>query len=324
MEVSLMSETINVNSGSNDPTERVLSNLNCEFPFEIHGIKYDCVEIPLQMIKFPPGSKERKEILSLSGKDSGIKSKRLGRKAKGDYIYWNGRVIKYNSMEHTMLLVSFIRAKFSQNKEAMEELLSTVGKVLDHDLGHPENPNSSLLKNVFLLTLKSIREDVKRNLNAIKQGEMIGRTLNECSICPAPNLLGTCARCFEIATSGFHPEKGMEICSIAVCSQIPKLCHYDYPMEIIGEKTKKEGVGHPFTVLDRGEHIYSKYEYALMTLGPNEKLKGVLNSCTICPVGNSTCNEFFTINVNVNEKGIRKIMVCPLSVKNGDDCPLSK
>jgi len=232
-----MLKIINVNSGSENKIERILSNLNGKFPFIIYGIKYGSVEIPLQMIKFPPGSSERREILNLSGKDAGKKAKKLGRKAKRDYVYWDGKVIKYNSMEHRQLLKSFIQAKFSQNKEAMEELLSTSGKTLDHDLGHPESPKTSLPKNAFLSILIRIRKDVKRNLNTIKNGEEIGRTLNECSICPDASLLGTCGRCFEIAPSGFHPEEGMEICSIAVCSQTSKdSCLFGYSRKVTGKK----------------------------------------------------------------------------------------
>ena len=320
-----MQEIVNVNSGSNNRTERVLSNLNSEFPFIIHGIKYDSVEIPLQMIKFPPGSPERKEILNLSGKDAGLKAKKLGRKAKRDFVYWDGRVIKYSSIKHTQLLDSFIQAKFSQNKEAMEELLSTTGKTLDHDLGSPESSNTSLPKNTFLFILMSIRRDVKGNLNAIKRGEEIGRTLNECSICTVPHLLGTCVNCFEIAASGYHPEEGIEICSIAVCSQTSKdNCIFGYSREVTGEKIKRKDKEHPFTVWDRKEHVYSEQENSLMALRPNETLVGALNSCTICPVGNGTCSEYFAINVEKFGIENNEIMVCPLSIKNGDDCPLSK
>ena len=320
-----MTETINVNSGSKDRTERVLSNLNGEFPFIIHGRTYASVEIPLQMIKFPPGSEIRETILNLSGKDAGINAKRLGRKAKGNYIYWDGRVIKYNSIEHTELLESFIQAKFSQNKEAMKKLLSTEGRVLDHDLGHPESQNTSLPKNTFLLILTRIRRGVMGNLNAIKRGEAIGSTLNACSVCADPTLFGTCGRCFKIATSGFHPEEGIEICSIAVCSQIPKEnCLFGFSRKVTGGKIEKKEKEHPFAIWDRGEHVYSDCENTLMALRINETLGNVLSSCTICPVGNMTCNEFFTINVEVIGSGIHEIMVCPLSVKRGDDCPFSK
>ncbi|MCK4800248.1 hypothetical protein KAS31_04695 [Candidatus Parcubacteria bacterium] len=168
--------------------------------------------------------------------------------------------------------------------------------------------------------------DIEEKLNAIKPGEKIGNTLDACSICPNPNILRVCDRCFEIEASGFHPEKGIEICSIAICSQtLKENCIFGYSRKVTGEKVAEREKEHSFTVWDRGEHIYSNPENTLIALRPGETLKDVLSSCTICPVGNMTCNEYFTINVVSKEHAtIHKIMVCPLSVTNGDDCPLSK
>lgn len=153
-----MTEVMNVSSGSRTRAERVLSNLNNEFPFIIHGIKYNCIEIPLQMIMHPMGSLERKEILNLSGPDSGKKAKAYGRYAKRDNVYWDGKVIQFGSPEHLAVLDSFIRAKFKQNKEAMEILLSTEGMEITHEIG-PENPKTSLPKEKFCEILTRIREE---------------------------------------------------------------------------------------------------------------------------------------------------------------------
>ena len=147
---------LNISSGSDNVIARVLSNLNGDYLFWINNIRYSSVEKPLQMIKFPEGSKERREIFELSGKDVGRKAKKLGGKAIGDYVYWDREVIEYNSPKHRDLLKMFIWEKFSQNKDAMNVLLKTTDYELDHDVG-PESPNTSLPKDVFLGVLIEIR-----------------------------------------------------------------------------------------------------------------------------------------------------------------------
>lgn len=148
---------LNISSGSDNIIARVLSNLNGDYLFWINNIRYSSVEKPLQMIKFPEGSKKRREIFELSGKDAGRRAKKLGSKAMGDYVYWDGEVIEYNSPKHRDLLKMFIREKFSQNKDAMNVLLKTTAYELDHDVG-PESPNTSLPKDVFLGILMEIRD----------------------------------------------------------------------------------------------------------------------------------------------------------------------
>ena len=320
-----MNYTIIINSKSNSRIGRVLSNESTRYPFKINGKIYYSVRMAHEMIKFPPNSIERNNILNLSKQDAEIMANELGKEAKKDYVYWDGKRFQYNSVEHQMLIASFIREKFYQNKKLMEILLTTENRILDYYQNNSDIKNSILTKETFLFILKGIRKDVISNLYSIKRGQKIGSTLNECSICTAPHLLGTCVNCFEIATSGYHPEEGIEICSIAVCTQNSKdECIFGYSREITGEKKKKKEKEHPFTVWDRKEHVYSEQENSLMALRPNETLGGVLGLFTICPVGNGTCGEYFAINVN--EFGIEnnEIMVCPLSIKSGDDCPLNK
>ena len=149
--------TLNISSGSDNIIARVLSNLNGDYLFWINNIRYSSVEKPLQMIKFPEGSKKRREIFELSGKDTGRRAKKLGSNAMGDYVYWDGEVIEYNSSKHRDLLKMFIWEKFSQNKDAMNVLLKTTVYELDHDVG-PESPNTFLPKDVFLGILMEIRD----------------------------------------------------------------------------------------------------------------------------------------------------------------------
>ena len=154
----VMGKVYNVNSGSKNSIEAVLSNLS-NHSFVIGKRKpFSSVEEALQMIKFLPGSVERNEILDLSGENIGLRAKKLGRKAVGDFVYWNGETIEYNSPEHRELLKMFIEQKFLQNEDAMKGLLSTIDGELDHDVG-PESPNTSLPKDVFLEILIGIRNE---------------------------------------------------------------------------------------------------------------------------------------------------------------------
>ena len=158
---------LNISSGSENRVARILSNLNGNYPFWINKKKYDTVEQALQMIKYPEKSLERDLIFNFSGKNAGRTAKELGQSAKGKYVYWEGKIIEYNSEEHRSLLKMFIQEKFYQNRKAMDALLSTVDRYeLVHNVG-PENPNTSLPKKVFLEILIEIRNkelDLRKNM----------------------------------------------------------------------------------------------------------------------------------------------------------------
>lgn len=79
---------------------------------------------------------------------------------------------------------------------------------------------------------------------------------------------------------------------------------------------------------NRGEYVYSEAEEALMKLEGGERIGKILVNCTICPVGNATCSEYFTITTAGfhPEKRMEKheIMICSAEVQKVDDCPLNK
>lgn len=79
---------------------------------------------------------------------------------------------------------------------------------------------------------------------------------------------------------------------------------------------------------DRGEFTYSKEEKELMKLEGGQRIGDILNRCTICPVGNATCVNYFKIVIAGYhpEKKMKRteIMVCSLGVTNMNHCPLSK
>lgn len=156
---------LNISSGSTILIARILSNLYDYCPIVINEISYSSVEILLQMIKNEPGSLKRKEILDLSGKNMGKKVKKLGNIVT-EYVYWDERVIKYNSLEHKKLLRMFIQEKFYQNIKAMNALLRTVDYELVHNVGK-ESLHTSLPKNEFIEILIEIRDkelDLRKNM----------------------------------------------------------------------------------------------------------------------------------------------------------------
>jgi len=79
---------------------------------------------------------------------------------------------------------------------------------------------------------------------------------------------------------------------------------------------------------DAGEHVFSEVEDALMAVKPGEVIGDVLSKCTICPVGNGTCEQFMEVSCYGILPGqigkIVKVMVCTIGVVDIDHCPLSK
>ena len=88
-----------------------------------------------------------------------------GKKAQKIFVWWKGKAIPYNSDEHRQLIKRAIEAKYEQNFEAMEALLSTKGKKITHEIG-PESPYTSLPKEIFCRILKDIRD---KKLQEMKQ-----------------------------------------------------------------------------------------------------------------------------------------------------------
>lgn len=82
---------------------------------------------------------------------------------------------------------------------------------------------------------------------------------------------------------------------------------------------------------ESGEHTYSPTEYALLKNKRGEKIsQNVLDSlkeCSICPVGNASCIEYFEITIHGNcpnkAMKLERIRICPLGC-NSKTCILNK
>ena len=147
---------VNVRSDSDDFIARALSNFP-RYPFEIDGEDFGSPEGFIQGIKHPEGSINRILGTILSG----VEAKRLGKTAEGKFVWWQRRQIVYGSDEHHCLIARAIIAKFEQNPSAMNALLATEGEEITHDLGKPEDPNTSLPAALFCKILTEIREAYK-------------------------------------------------------------------------------------------------------------------------------------------------------------------
>jgi len=162
-----MKETINIRSDSEDWRGAILSNL-AQTPFSINGQKFQSVESALQGIKFFDRS-ERESIFRLYG-PSALKAGRVITKSitksSCAYVYWDNKQIKYNSIEHRLLIAMFIAEKIRQNPKVQEALLMTTGAFIYHDVGD-ENPNTSLPEKFYIEILLAQRKLLKR-LKSIK------------------------------------------------------------------------------------------------------------------------------------------------------------
>lgn len=83
-----------------------------------------------------------------------------------------------------------------------------------------------------------------------------------------------------------------------------------------------------WNVWDNKEYTYGEVQNKLNQLKHSDSLNNVLDGCTICSVCNSTCNNYFEIiftgyNADLGHKQHR-LMICPLGVKDIENCPLSK
>lgn len=147
--------TVNVGWSMDDWRAIILSNFS-DFSFVIDGVAMASVEGFIQGIKWPEGHPKRE----LAFKSHGFAAKKLGRGAGGKLVWWKDQEIVWRSVAHIALIDRAIRAKFEQNHGAMSALLATDGEEITHDLGRPENPNTSLPAWAFCGTLMSIRKNV--------------------------------------------------------------------------------------------------------------------------------------------------------------------
>ncbi|MFZ4648372.1 MAG: hypothetical protein ACOYMB_01910 [Patescibacteria group bacterium] len=160
-------EIINIRSDSEDWRGAILSNL-ANIPFTIGDYSFKSVESALQGIKFFD-QKEREEVFKMNGLDA-LKAGRKVTKSiipgSTHYVFWNNKMIEYNSIEHRLLIAMFISEKIRQNIKVQKALSMTHGAFIYHDVG-VENPNTSLPEKFYIEILLAQRRLLKK-LKSIK------------------------------------------------------------------------------------------------------------------------------------------------------------
>ena len=159
-----MTSKLNIRSDSPDWRGAILSNL-AYTPFRIGRVQFKCVEGALQGIKLSPPHMQ-KNIFAMSG----LNALRAGRRAVRrpfqnsvqSYVYWQGEVIEYNSLEHRLLIAMFIGEKVRQNPRVQQALLETEGTFIFHDVGGVENPHTSLPEKFYIEVLLTQRRLLKK------------------------------------------------------------------------------------------------------------------------------------------------------------------
>lgn len=155
-------ERLNITSRAKDWRAKILANPS-DASFRIGDDIFKSVESALQGIKFADFLR-RQEVFAMTG----LEALRAGRETTlfikpGEmrYVYWQDEVMVYNSIEHRLLLATFIHEKVRQNVAVQEALLSTEDLFIYHDVG-PENPNTSLPEKFYIEVLLAERRLLKR------------------------------------------------------------------------------------------------------------------------------------------------------------------
>jgi hypothetical protein len=155
-------EIVNVNSTSENETEKVLSNL-AHTPFNMDDKHYESVEGFWQGLKFPEGSGEREKIAELFG----VEAKKAGRKAENlTEFEYQGKKFQIGSKGHQELIKKAITAKLEQNPFVLNLLLKTGTKKITHILKNSEGQISPDSKTIpgekFCQILMDLREDFRK------------------------------------------------------------------------------------------------------------------------------------------------------------------
>jgi predicted NAD-dependent protein-ADP-ribosyltransferase YbiA (DUF1768 family) len=120
-------EPINVVSYSQDPAARLISNF-ATAPFELDGQWYTSVESFWQGLKLTNAS-DRRRIARLEGARAQKEGEKLGYTRTIEY---GGKEIPVGTWDHWQLMERACSAKFEQNPDALNALLSTGDRPLEH------------------------------------------------------------------------------------------------------------------------------------------------------------------------------------------------
>jgi predicted NAD-dependent protein-ADP-ribosyltransferase YbiA (DUF1768 family) len=150
-------EPINVVSNSADPAARMIGNF-ATTPFELDGQRYQSVESFWQGLKFSKES-ERRRLALLEGTRARAEGEKQG---YGQTVSYEGQEILVGTWAHWQLMERACRAKFAQNREATDALLSTG----DRPLTHVVRRDSRTIPGVIMAAIwMRIRKDLRRSMS---------------------------------------------------------------------------------------------------------------------------------------------------------------
>ena len=135
--------------------------------FTFQGKQFRSAEAFIHYIKYPENHPNKKKVAKLFGKEAKkavtreIREEINQKQIAGETptIYWNGRKINYRSSEHYALIKEALKAKFTQNSQAYNQLMATRDKKLVHNTGRKESPNTSLPAAEFTRILTELRAE---------------------------------------------------------------------------------------------------------------------------------------------------------------------
>jgi predicted NAD-dependent protein-ADP-ribosyltransferase YbiA (DUF1768 family) len=120
-------EPFQIASFVKDPAAQLISNFAAT-PFALDGREYASVESFWQGLKFAKES-ERRRIAALPGPRARQEGEAQG---YGETVEYEGETIPVGAWRHWQLMQRACRAKFTQNEEAREALMSTGERPLVH------------------------------------------------------------------------------------------------------------------------------------------------------------------------------------------------
>jgi predicted NAD-dependent protein-ADP-ribosyltransferase YbiA (DUF1768 family) len=147
-------EPLNVTSTSADPVAQLISNFAAT-PFELDGRLYASVESFWQGLKFPTAA-ERARVAVLSGHDARKAGEPQG---YGPTVTYQGQTIPVGTHGHWVLMERACWAKFMQNAEAREALLSTGERPLTHRMRRDSKTiPGALMADIWMRIRRKLRE----------------------------------------------------------------------------------------------------------------------------------------------------------------------
>ncbi len=141
-------------SDSKEPSVQLISNF-AHTPFELHGKCYESVEGFWQGLKYANDA-ERERIAKLHGTEA----KRSGNNAVySEVLTYKGEKIRVGTYDHWVLMAQACQAKFEQNSDARDALLSTGQRPLVHKVRRDSRTIPGVIMAEIWMT---IREQLSR------------------------------------------------------------------------------------------------------------------------------------------------------------------